>query len=70
MSDNTESTNLNTTGTNIVIEGLDSNIDYVFQVKAYTNKGSGPWSERLPFRIFDECKFEKLYFNIYYVNLP
>ena len=48
---------VNTTDTQLVIEGLEMNMDYVFQIKAYTSKGAGPWSNRLPFRTFGQCMF-------------
>ena len=56
-SDPTKTYGLNVTQTNIVIEGLDMKSDYIFQVKAYTSKGAGPWSARLPFQTFGPCKF-------------
>lgn len=34
------------------IDNLETNTDYVFQIKAYTEKGSGPWSARLQYRTF------------------
>lgn len=48
---------VNTTDTQLVIEGLDMNMDYVFQIKAYTSKGAGPWSNRLPFRTYGQCMY-------------
>ena len=56
-SDPTETYDLNTTDTSIAIEGLDMNSDYLFQIKAYTSKGAGQWSSRLPFRTFGQRKF-------------
>jgi len=43
---------VNSTDSSIMIDGLDINADYVFQLRAYTSRGSGPWSNRLPFRTF------------------
>jgi len=53
-SDPTETYDLNTTETSIVIEALSMNSDYLFQIKAYTSQGAGPWSARLPFRTFGQ----------------
>lgn len=47
---------VNTTDPQLVIEGLGMNTDYAFQIKAYTSKGAGPWSNRLPFRTFGQCE--------------
>lgn len=43
---------VNSTDAWVVVEGLDVNADYVFQLRAYTSRGAGPWSNRLPFRTF------------------
>lgn len=43
---------MNITDMQVDITGLDMNTDYVFQVKAYTSRGSGPWTFRLPFHTF------------------
>lgn len=40
----------NTTDTWIVIEGLTPGTGYLFQTRAYTSRGSGPWSS--PLEIF------------------
>lgn len=55
-SDSTETNDLNTTDTHLAIEGLEMNTDYIFQIKAYTGEGAGPWSSRLPFRTFGRCE--------------
>ena len=47
---------INTTDTQLLVEGLEMNQEYVFQVKAYTSQGPGPWSNRHPFRTFGQCK--------------
>jgi hypothetical protein len=47
---------VNSTDAWIIVEGLDVNADYVFQLRAYTSKGPGPWSNRLPFRTFGNRK--------------
>ena len=47
----------NTTNTMLMIEGLDTNTDYIFQIRAYTVKGAGPWSNKLPFRTFGNGKY-------------
>jgi len=44
----------NTTEMSIMIEGLETMTDYVFQIRAYTTVGPGPWSNRLPFRTFQQ----------------
>ena len=43
---------LNITGTQHEISNLNMNTDYVFQIKAYTEKGAGPWSSQLRYRTF------------------
>lgn len=48
---------LNITGTQHDIENLDMNTDYVFQIKAYTLKGAGPWTPRLQYRTFGKRRF-------------
>jgi hypothetical protein len=40
----------NTTDTSLVIDGLERTTSYVFQIRAYTSQGPGPWSSQLPFR--------------------
>jgi len=42
----------NTTETSIVIDGLQPTTNYIFQIRAYTGKGPGPWSNQLPFQTF------------------
>jgi len=42
----------NSTVSQTVVEGLEINTNYIFQLRAYTSKGSGPWSNKLPFRTF------------------
>jgi len=34
----------NTSDTWIIVEGLESSKEYLFQIRAYTSKGCGPWS--------------------------
>ena len=51
----------NSSETNAVIEGLEVNTDYIFQLRAYTIKGSGPWSNKLPFRTFGNCEHNSLF---------
>jgi len=43
---------VNSTETSAVVDGLDVNTDYVLRLRAYTAKGSGPWTSRLPFKTF------------------
>ena len=40
-----------------LVEGLEPNTDYSFQLRAYTSKGPGPWNNRLPFRTFGSCTY-------------
>ncbi len=47
---------MNTTDTQAIVDGLQMNEDYIFQIKAYTSKGAGPWSNRLAFRTFGQRK--------------
>ena len=46
----------NTTSTALMVDRLELNVDYKFLVRAYTSKGPGPWSNRLPFRTLGHCK--------------
>jgi len=43
---------VNSTDTTLIVDGLDVGADYIFQLRAYTAKGSGPWTSRLPFKTF------------------
>ena len=43
---------VNTTDTAVIVDGLDVGEDYIFRLRAYTAKGSGPWTSRLPFKTF------------------
>lgn len=43
---------VNATDTSVIVDGLDVDADYIFQLRAYTVKGSGPWTSRLPFKTF------------------
>ncbi|XP_064607458.1 tyrosine-protein phosphatase Lar-like isoform X3 [Liolophura sinensis] len=45
---------LNITETSVEISGLEMNTDYVFQIKAFTSRGAGPWSNKLHFRTFGQ----------------
>ena len=46
----------NSTELSTIIDGLEINTDYIFQLRAYTSRGSGPWSNKLPFRTFGNCE--------------
>ncbi|KAK6188600.1 hypothetical protein SNE40_004745 [Patella caerulea] len=52
LSDPINEEDLNITDTYMDIQGLEMNTDYIFKIKAYTSRGSGPWSNRLHFRTF------------------
>ncbi|KAL8616015.1 hypothetical protein ACOMHN_014977 [Nucella lapillus] len=43
---------MNVTVSRANLTGLDMNTDYIVQIRAYTGKGAGPWSNRLHFRTF------------------
>jgi len=43
---------VNSTETSVIVDGLDVDTDYIFRLRAYTVKGSGPWTNRLPFKTF------------------
>ncbi len=62
-SDSIDVIDMNTTDTQAIVDGLEMNTDYIFQIKAYTSKGAGPWSNRLPFRTFGQrkCTLRNLY---------
>lgn len=44
----------NTTDTMLIVDGLEPSTDYIFQIRAYTSKGPGPWSNQLPYRTFGQ----------------
>lgn len=43
---------INSTELQYDVENLEANKDYVFQIKAYTSGGAGPWSAKLQYRTF------------------
>ena len=43
---------VNSTDPSVIVDGLDADTDYIFQLRAYTTKGSGPWTIRVPFKTF------------------
>ena len=47
---------VNATATTQIIDSLEINQDYIFQIRAYTSKGAGPWSNRLPLKITGQRK--------------
>ena len=47
---------VNATGTTQLIDALELNQDYIFQIRAYTSKGAGPWSNRLPLKMTGQCR--------------
>ena len=42
----------NTSDTQILVDGLRPTTNYIFQIRAYTAKGPGPWTNQLPFQTF------------------
>ncbi|XP_033737511.1 receptor-type tyrosine-protein phosphatase F-like isoform X3 [Pecten maximus] len=52
MADPTNTEDLNITGIQYDVHNLEMNTDYVFQVKAYTSQGAGPWTVQHPFHTF------------------
>ena len=46
----------NTTELFKVIDDLEPHTDYTFQIKAYTSKGAGPWSNHLPVKTYGQCE--------------
>lgn len=52
---------VNTTNTQLIIEGLEMNTDYIFQIKAYTSRGAGPWSNRLSVSTFGQSMYLCMY---------
>lgn len=59
-SDSQTAFNVNTTATEIVLDGLESLTNYIFQIKAYTSKGAGPWSNQIPFQTMGRLANSKL----------
>ena len=57
LADQINSDDLNLTALQHDLTGLEMNTDYVFQIKAFTSKGSGPWSQRLLFHTFGRSRF-------------
>jgi len=55
--DPTDVEDLNITTLQIDIPNLEMNTDYVFQLKAYTVQGAGPWTTQLPFHTFGPSMF-------------
>lgn len=55
LADNTEE-DLNVTGLQYEIKGLEMNTDYVFQIRAFTSMGPGPWSPRHLHHTFGRSK--------------
>jgi len=49
----------NSSDLSTLVEGLEPNTDYSFQLRAYTSKGPGPWNNRLPFRTFGSCTYHR-----------
>ena len=52
LADSINVEDVNITDTTFDVKNLDTNTDYVFQIKAYTSRGAGPWSNRLQYRTF------------------
>ena len=52
-----QSQNVNTSDTHLDIVGLDTDTIYMFQIKAYTIRGAGPWGTRKSFKTFEDRKY-------------
>ena len=54
--------NITANSTQKDVDKLDTNTEYIFQIKAYTEKGAGPWSPKLQYRTFGKrrCLFLSL----------
>ncbi|KAL3869070.1 hypothetical protein ACJMK2_041796, partial [Sinanodonta woodiana] len=52
LSDQINVEEINITDVQYDLNDLQTNTDYIFQIKAYTAKGPGPWSSRLQYRTF------------------
>ena len=52
LADSINVEDVNITDTVYDVTNLETNTDYVFQIKAYTSRGAGPWSSRLQYRTF------------------
>lgn len=59
-SDSQTAFNVNTTVTVIVLDGLESLTNYIFQIKAYTSMGAGPWSNQIPYQTMGRPANSKL----------
>ncbi|XP_056019779.1 receptor-type tyrosine-protein phosphatase F-like isoform X15 [Ostrea edulis] len=46
LADSINTEDLNITGLLYEVKGLEMNTDYVFQIRAFTSRGAGPWSPR------------------------
>ncbi|XP_062594902.1 receptor-type tyrosine-protein phosphatase F-like isoform X2 [Saccostrea cucullata] len=46
MADSINAEDLNITGLQYEVKGLEMNTDYVFQIRAFTSRGPGPWSPK------------------------
>lgn len=47
---------LNVTGLQYEVKGLDMNTDYVFRIRAFTSMGPGPWSAEYRHHTFGKSK--------------
>ena len=54
--DQVNAVDLNTTERMIIIDSLEKNTEYAFQVKAFTSMGAGPWSKRMYFKTFGKSE--------------
>lgn len=52
LADPTNWEDMNLTSIEYTITGLDMNTDYVFQIRAFTSKGAGPWTTKLIFHTY------------------
>ena len=56
LADHVNVEDLNLTSIEYTITGLDMNTDYVFQIRAFTSKGAGPWTTKLIFHTYGKSR--------------
>jgi hypothetical protein len=63
LADSINTEDLNITGLLYEVKGLEMNTDYVFQIRAFTSRGAGPWSPRYMHHTYGRSKKLTFIFN-------